>query len=101
MVGDGVGDCGIQDGDGGGGAARQSIRLDPTLEKVAMVVMEEKRIQRRFEASLSPRSGDQQAGHPECRVAQPGPIEAADFGHSTTSRQEQKKKTIKDKKLVA
>jgi hypothetical protein len=35
--------------------------------------------QGRFEASLSPRSGDQQAGWPECRVVQPGSIEAANF----------------------
>lgn len=37
----GVGDCGIQDGDGGCGTARQSIRFDSTCEKPAMVVMEE------------------------------------------------------------
>lgn len=42
MVGDDVGDCGIQDGDGGCGAARQSIRLDSALKKTAMVVMEGK-----------------------------------------------------------
>lgn len=49
----------------------------------------------RAEASLSPRSGDQQAGQPECRVVQPGSMKAAASGESTASRRQREKKKKK------
>lgn len=49
------------------GATIDSTRFDS--EKMAMAVMQEgEKVRSGFEASVSPRSGDQQAGQPECRV---------------------------------